>query len=473
MWYTIAKKEIRSSFRNRQLYIVTAIIWLLLLVAALGGYKNYKSTSDNREQASKMFRHEWEEQKANPHSAAHFGTYLFRPQTFVSLLDIGINNFTGTTYRVEAHAQHDLDSSQAEASDIAMRLGELTVALIFQILIPLIALFLAFSSITGEREQHTLKMLYMQGVKPIHLLIGKIAGNYLLLLFFVAPAILFMVGCLLLNFSSDPISLRMVLLIVFYLVYFFVITSLFVFISVLCKNSKASLLCGLGAWMIFCILLPRITTGIADDAYTLPSRFEFNKNVSTGYSKGINDDKDVYKRREDYLKQVLAQYKVDTVTKLPVNFDGLSMQYGEDYQSKVYDLYINGLYQKLEQQQRILSAVSFIDPFMSIQQLSAGLSGSDVYHYVDFQKRATKYRNEFIRTLNMDMAHGDPKYLSYDYTIGPDFFKRMKNFDYRLPKTWWVLKSHLYSVISLSVWCLAIVMLIVPVSRHIKKSIVT
>lgn len=467
MWSIIAKKEIQTALKTKLFYIATAIIWLLLIVAAIGGYKNYKTAQTNRAQASQMFRHQWEKQKANPHSAAHFGTYLFKPLTFLSLYDLGLSNYTGTTYRVEAHTQHDVNAADVQKRDVHMRFGELSVAGIFQILIPLIIVFMAFSSITREREEQTLKMLYVQGAKPVHLLWGKIAGNYFLILAITLPAFLLMMVSLFFNPSNDPAFLRLLLFVLSYLFYFLIIVALVNCVSAMAQSSGSSLLINLGLWIFFCIFMPRFATGIADQTYQLPSRYEFNKKVSQGFSKGIDGDKNSTERRAEYLKKTLAQYKVDTVTKLPVNFDGLSMQYSEDYNNKVYQRYSIELQKTLITQQHLVGFSSFINPFVAIQQISTGLAGTDLYHHIRFHDQAMQYRNKFISTLNLDMAYSGSEYLTYDYTVGPEFFQAMKHFNYLLPSVTWVIDKHLIAFIALLSWCLLIIVFINLISNRI------
>lgn len=467
MWFIIAKKEIQNALKTKMFYIVTAIIWLLLTVASIGGYKNYKTAQTSRAQASQLFRQQWEEQKANPHSAAHFGTYLFKPLTYLSLFDLGLSNYTGTTYRVEAHQQHDVNAADVQQSDVHMRFGELSVALIFQLLIPLIIIFMAFSSITTEREEQTLKMLYIQGIKPVNLLWGKIAGHYILILGITLPAFMLMMLSLQFNLSDEASFLRLLFFVLSYCLYFFIVVVLVNSVSAIAKSSGSSLLINLGIWVCFCIFLPRFVTGIADQAYQLPSRFEFDKSVSIGFSKGIDGDINSTERRAAYMKEILAQYKVDTVTKLPVNFDGLSLQYSEEYNNKVYKKYAQNLESTLIKQQQLIDVSSFLNPFMAIQQISTGLAGTDIYHHIHFHHQAMEYRNQFIRTLNLDMAYSGSEYLTYDYTVGPDFFKKMKDFEYLLPNINRAFHQHIIAWISLVFWFLLMLFFINFISKRI------
>lgn len=466
-WITIAKKEIGSSLREKTLLIVTAIVYILVLVSVVGGYKNYAAGSAQREQASRDFRHEWEEQEANPHSAAHFGTYLFKPFTFLSLYDTGLNGFTGNSYRVEAHKQHEVNYANIRDRDSSMRFGELTLALIFQTLVPLLVIFAGFSAITREKEDNTLRMLIAQGLPLSQLLWGKLAGNYLLIVLIVAPIFFLMALALPFNPSADILLPRLMAFTGTYLVYFFMISGLVIIVSALSKNSRSALLTSLGIWIVLCILLPRVAARIADKAYKLPSRYEFNQNILRGYTQGLSGDSSYVERGKKFQTQLLKRYRVDSLSQLPVNFTGLAMQNGEDYNTKVYLKYSSQVEEKIDRQQTLMALLGFIDPVISVRQLSMGISGTDYPHHVDFHGKARKYRDNLIKALNMKLAAQKPV-KGAKYTEGQDFYRSIKDFSYHLPPFEWALAHLKASLLSLFLWTIILLLLINPVSRRIK-----
>lgn len=461
----VARKEFTSSFRARLVLLLGVIIWMLLAIATYTGLQRQKDATLKKERAASLFRHEWEEQEANPHSAAHFGTYLFKPNTFLSVYDYGLNKYLGISYRVEAHVQHELNQAEAEATDSQLRFGELTAAMVFQLLMPLLILLVCFNSITSEREGNTLRLLLIQGVTPSSLIWGKILGQYAVMIFIVLPALIAMGIPVLLQGDAGENLLRYGLFAGIYLVYFFVFVSIGVLISAWSRGSAAALVSGIGVWFLLTVLLPRLMMRTIDANDRLPSRYELNRNISQGYSKGMNKDGSSTERYKKYLDSTLKKYGVDSVTKLPVNFDGLSMQYGEDYNAKVYEHYAGRVEQAIKKQQTRLEQVSLFDPFIAVQQISMGLTGTDYAHHLSFHHQAKAYRDEFVRMLNMELANSGSAYLSYDYQVGPDFFKKMKDFTYSQPKALNSIRWHRWAWISLGAWCL-LVMLLVTISAR-------
>jgi ABC-2 type transport system permease protein len=165
MWMIIARKELKEAIRKRVFLVLALLFWSLMGVTAYSSYGHYTNYTGQVKEAENMFRQEWEQQKRNPHSAAHFGTYLFKPLSFLGLYDPGINSYTGNTYRVEAHNQSEMNYAAAQDNDVQQRFGLLTIGLVFQLLMPLLIIFLCAPSITVERGHRTLQILVAQGMQ--------------------------------------------------------------------------------------------------------------------------------------------------------------------------------------------------------------------------------------------------------------------------------------------------------------------
>lgn len=460
----IVKNEIRAALRNRSAVVLAVIFYILVFSALASGYKNYLTGTAQRKQAKQMFRKEWVEQHANPHSAAHFGTYLFKPLGLLSLFDTGLNNYTGNSYRVEAHHQTEVNYAAAQDGDGAMRFGELSFAMLFQLFLPLLIIFFCFKSVAAERENHTLKLLLAQGLKPVKLLWGKILGNYLMVTLIIAPVLVLLT--VLVWWQAPSLLVRLSLWELAYLIYAFLLSGVFVLISALCGSAKTSLLASLGVWTCFFIILPKIVASTATALYPLPSRGEFTKMVEVANAKGLAGDKDRKGRHEAYLKRTLKKYGVDSVNQLPVNFDGLNMQYGEDYLSKVYLKFNAEVRQNINRQLKLYQWAGFVNPYLSVQQLSMGLAGTDYAHHIDFHGKAQRYRDHFIRKLNVKMAFGDANYLKYDYEVGPEFFKQMKDFDYTQPSLNWVFAELGLAPLVMLFWLLLLFLLVNMVAKR-------
>ena len=115
----------------------------------------------------------------------------------------------------------------------------------------------------------------------------------------------------------------------------------------------------------------------------LPTRIEFKEAMSEDRSKGI-DGHNPRGERRDALEKQPRKYKVDKLEDLPINFSGIVMQEDEEYGNMVWDKHFGDLYSKLEKQKSNYQLSGFINPFASLQNLSMGSSGSDMFHHLDF-----------------------------------------------------------------------------------------
>ncbi len=186
---TIARKEFTEMWRDGR-FRWSAVIVLTLLVAALAiGWKNYTSQRAEQERAQAESRESWENQgERNPHSAAHFGVYAFKPKMPLSLVDSGLDNYTGTNVWVEAHYQNPLRGRPIEDATALQRFGEMTAAGVLLLLLPLVIIFLVFDAFAGERVSGTLRQILSVGVTRSQLVLGKTFGILAALLLLLIPA---------------------------------------------------------------------------------------------------------------------------------------------------------------------------------------------------------------------------------------------------------------------------------------------
>jgi hypothetical protein len=107
MVWTIARKELTEMFRDGRFVAAAAIVLVLLLAAVGAGWKHYSDVHAQHSRAQQETREQWLDQgEKNPHSAAHYGVYAFKPKTHLSMIDTGVDPYTGVAVWLEAHYQN-------------------------------------------------------------------------------------------------------------------------------------------------------------------------------------------------------------------------------------------------------------------------------------------------------------------------------------------------------------------------------
>jgi ABC-2 type transport system permease protein len=426
----IAGKELVTVYRNRVVVVNAIIILLLLLVAAYGGYKNYHTVKNSRELAQQEKRQQWLHQDPkHPHFAAHFGTFVYKPKTWLSMMDAGLDNYTGAYAYLEPHRQNDFVFKPAEEDGGAIRFGQLSVALVLQLLVPLLIIFMGFASMTQERDQGTLPLLYSTGVQLHKIALGKVLGQFTALVVILLPALLLCAGFF---YVQAPVGggtwwQRLVLLMGLYGVYFLIFTLLTVYVSTLSRHPGNALLILLCSWILCCIVLPKAAANIGSNRHPLPTQYALREAIQQDIAHGINGHDSKGARAKALEEKLLRQYHVSQVSQLPFNFEGYIMQAGEEYSSLVYDKYFHQLQQTLIDQDKYSRYTGLVDPYLAVQGLSMGLAATDIYTHIDFQQDTEAYRRKFVQQMNEDMKNnsklGDWNYKSTRalYASVPDF----------------------------------------------------
>lgn len=426
-----------------------------VLMAALGftawaGLEEYRVVAQMEGEAKIHLRQQWESMgPSNPHSAAHFGTYVFKKNHALTAFDEGANSYVGRTLYLEGHRQNELVQSDAAQGDVLSRFGKLRPALILQIILPLLLLLFAFQSVRSERDADRLRLLLVQGVSYSKLLYGKLWSLWIPGIGFVLLTLGIQMG--LLGFSG-PLVGRALLLAFGYGLFYWIVIALALWLSSKTVKSYTALSWLLGIWIVWVIFYPKVTYSVAGILYPLPDRVEFSASMKEDRSAlldGHNPEEEALKVLED---SVLHAYGVTSKEELPINFDGLLMQADEEFGNQVWDKHFGELYDQMQKQKSLVQWASLPNPFGNLQSLSMGAAGTDNFHQVDFLREAEDYRRVFIRTLNERHAYGGSKTGDWGYKEDQEFFNSIADFQYAEPSFPDLIRQQTPSLILLLVW---------------------
>ncbi|WP_183906880.1 ABC transporter permease [Rufibacter immobilis] len=452
---SIAQKEFLSTLRDKRFVVLSVLVLLLLLAATVVGLYSAHTLQQERMVAQEEVNHQFHNsQDRHPHRMAHYGSFAFRPKSSLSFLDFGLDSFTGASVFMEAHRQNSANFSQAQQSSSLIRFGEMTVAFVLQMLLPLLIVFLCFGAFTQEKETGTLKILLSQGVSLRRIAWAKIKGYSKTVALVVTPALLLAAGLLFgqNGFDLHPDTVwRLLLFLSFYLVYFFIFIVLSVIISALHRRSSTALVTLLGIWILFCVIIPKAAANLGNTLYTTPTKAQMDADVHEEVAKGIDGHNAQDARAGGLKKELLRKYGVDSLSQLPVNVDGIIMAAGEEQSTRVYREHFDKLTNTFQQQNLISELAAFLNPYLAVRHLSMGMAGSDFSHYLHFQEEAEEYRYKLAQGLN----HLQATRLTYkDKTtrLSSDTWKEFKPFSYETPPVQWALSHHVFSLAALFLW---------------------
>ena len=449
--------EWKGFLRNKLfLFFISFFVILLFIVTFFGIVQNNKQIKSQND-AHSHIREQWDEMNpSNPHSAAHFGTYAFKPNSILNSLDEGVNAVTGLVLRLEGHKQNEVAFSEASQSLTVSKFGKFKVSLLFQFIIPLFLIFLAFNIYTSEISSGRLKLLLVQGNSLRKIVFAKVFSLLslatILLLFTIIAQCLF-------NFSNIELDQVIRLNVFFwsYFIYYFIIISFTVLLSLILKKSTSALSLTIITWLLWTIFLPKTIGNFTESLTPLSTRIELTEKMKQDRSKGIDGHNPFDDRKKELEEEVLARYDVDSISDLPINFAGILMQADEEYGNKVWDKHYGDLYENLETQKRNYQSSGFINPFASLQSLSMASAGTDLFHHLDFLNAAESYRRYFIKTLNDEYAFGGSRTGERGWKASNEFFRSIKDFSYKEANFLSILSKYLIDIFCLLFWGMSLV----------------
>ena len=446
-------KESKELFRDGRIRLAYFIVVLLLGVAVWISTRQYKTVNEQYEVGKSAERAIWDNQgEKNPHSAAHYGTYAFKPKYPLSLLDQGVDKYAGTSIFLEAHKRNEAQFSAAADQTGLARFGDLTPDFILLFIIPLLIILLGYNSFTKEREMGTLTLLKSQGVSNWKWMFGKWMALFLPIL--IITTVLFLIAGLLLNSLQDfgVFSWRSLwTMYLVYIGYYIIFINIVLLISSVTKKSGISLVVGLCLWIVACLAAPKAANNIAETRHPYPSRQEFASNVLKDKKEGLDGHNPWSKEAKLLEEEVLREYGVDSLHQLPFNFDAYRMQKGEEHEAEVYFKHYKHLKEQYIKQAKVYRSLAAISPYLPARFLSMSIAHTDYATHWDFSEAAEEYRIATQKFLNDNFAENS-KLGEWSYRADADLWKELPAFDYSPPDLNFILARNRSNMAILGLW---------------------
>lgn len=471
----IAQQFWKDTFKAKSIYVTLLIMAVLLSYAAYSGWKSYTVQNSIRLHYQEEARKSWENNPdKHPHRMAHFGSFAFRIKHPMAMFDFGMENFTGNAVFLEAHKQNTINFSEASFSTGLLRFGEISMAMLLQLLVPLIIFFLGFSSVAAERANGTLKVMLTQGAGWKEIVIGKSLGLMGLAMLFFIPVVVTLFLLVTIHGLPDKSDtlFRYSATVLAYMVFLQVLCFITVIVSAVSKSSKDTLMKLLAFWLVLFILLPKTTQAVGSYFYPSPSKIEFETDIEKELAlvgDSHNPDDLHFKALRD---SVLTAHEVDAVEKLPFNYSGFVMREGEKISALIYNRHLHSLLEKYQKQNELTRITAFINPYSAICQLSMSLAGTDFESYQFFQHQAESYRYQLAQKMNeLQMEFISNSKLGptdKPYAISHQHWKEFPDFTHQFVSAGIALQNERVPVAALAGWSVLSFLLIFYVSKNAK-----
>ncbi|MEE4281067.1 MAG: DUF3526 domain-containing protein [Pseudomonadales bacterium] len=393
----IAKEEWRQWLRSRlailSLIVFTVLLLFTTLLTTLDAQEARHQRLHQQQQAEETFLNQPDR---HPHRMVHYGHYVFRTPPPLAMFDPGVDAVTGQSLFLEGHRQNSAMFADARAEARTGGFGALTPAKLYHLFLPLLIIALGHGVILREREARTLGPLLAQGVSGVSLYRGKLLALSMLIVLLSLPALFSSVAASL----SGESTVAGLMLYVGNLLYLGVWAVLTLLVSTMTRSRGVALGVLSAVWVLTVLIIPRI--GVTSASATLPTEGKILTDMR------MNDDLrklgDGHNAADPAFAQLraslLAQYNVNNVEELPLNFRGLVASKSETDLTETLNTYAEQRMARERAQAAHLSAFGWVSPYLAIGGASRNLAGTDLATHHRFLREAEAVRYDFVQGLN-------------------------------------------------------------------------
>jgi ABC-2 type transport system permease protein len=465
----IIAKELRDFRSDKRVQWVLLALYLLFALALFSGWHYFTQTQPRHEAAQAASYRQWLAQGTkNPHSAAHYGLYAYKPVPLLAVVDKGMDEYLGVSVWMEAHKQNSVSNRTAHDMADVSRFGSLTVGFVMQFLLPLVIILLTFNAVSKERESGTLRILLSTQTSGVQILAGKGAAVVAVVFgVIVLPMLLVSAGVMLLADGGHGFAVSLPAFGVWSLAVMVSVllwTALGIAVSASVRESGMSLIVLLGVWTFGAFFVPRLSGSLATTLHPTPSAFAFNETIVSEKAKGVDGHNSADARAKELEARVLKEYGVDSLSQLPVSFAGISLQAGEEHDYIVFDKNYGNLFQTFQRQERVLELANILSPVLAAQSISRALAGTDMDKHLHFTHHAEQFRRVIMKTMNDDMRDNgakDKTKRDFGYMADDALWKKIPPYAYSAPELGFALGNQTLSIASLLSWTLAALFMLV------------
>jgi ABC-2 type transport system permease protein len=455
MYLTWRKEMMEIARDGRGALLITVFGALLLLAVWMNHIRVHETRAANDAAASAEYERWLNQGDRWAHSAAHYGVWAFKPIGSLSVVDPGIEPYVGSAVWLEAHYQNAPLHRPAQDATLIERFGALSPAIVLGVVAPLMMILLGFGAVAHERERGVWTLALAQGGRSGPMLWAKSFSLLTWLLLAALPGVLLLVWSVCFSSIGAVDSIwRLLAWIGVFAVYLATVAMFVVAVSALARTSLAALGALLVVWVVATVWLPRLTPQITNSVVALPTLQSFGEQM--GKSLGDAEGGDA---AEALKARLLAQYGVERVEDLPINWTGISLQDSEARGAVVFDRFWGELFDAIDAQQRLQSWFGFLSPSLVTKMLSERLAGNDFLHYRAFLSQAEQHRRVIQQTLNAEIAE-HPDRDGGRHLSNRELWERIPAFQFTRPPSPQLLRDSAVEICSLLIWAVLAAVLV-------------
>lgn len=307
-------------------------------------------------------------------------TLLVKPNPLLFLTEGG-DKYRPSAYQLSPKGR--MSAMPGKARNFKMPdIPELDWAFIIKIIFTLYVLLLGYASISGEKEQGTLRLILSNSCGRIKFLVSKYIAIILTVLIPLIVGVL--ISLIIIGISIPQVLtleslMRVLLLLSLAIAYLSIFAFLSLLISSLIHQSSVVLLVLLAVWILFAIIIPNVPSILSEEFSKVPSEYEIANQVGPMIQKQVWE-------RIDQIRKKVEQGEIKSEQQLKQETDAAFEQGQQD---------LAGHYQNYEaamnQRASLARNLSRISPTALFQFASENIAQTGVNQEEQFQNDARNY----------------------------------------------------------------------------------
>lgn len=460
----LVRLELAILRRDRRAWWSLLMLGLLILLSFAAIASGNANSDADKQSVATAERARWLGQgEKDPHSAAHYSIFAFKPAPPLAPLDPAVEPFVGQTIWLEAHHQNDMLYRPQQNASLLHRIGFASPAALITGFGPLVVFLIAFTLVAQDRERGTMRLALGTAIRPALIVRAKALAAWLSAVgILVLPvSVLGVVWLAFTGAVTGDALLRIIGWMAVMSAYLALLAAIGVTLSLAMANARIALAGLFGLWILFALVLPRVASGMADVARPLPSSQQVRQQMAEEAPAFWSDEQNALAR-----EQLLKRYGVTRIEDVP-NPRMAELDLRERHSHAVFDRILGDFYGKVAQQDRLFATAGFFSPAVAAQAASASVTGSDFSHHRHFIDTAETYRRNLVNAMNADgmrhRAHGTERHLNDER-----LWSQIPEFAYSAPPLGRLSATALPAVAALVAWLLAAIALLAVSARRIR-----
>lgn len=453
-------------WRERRVLTFAAFVLAAALIAAAAQFMEIHRGDLDKSAVAHAERERWLNQGVkDPHSAAHYSIYAFKPAAPLAVLDGGVESYVGQTVWLEAHVQNDLLYRPKGEATLLQRAGSAGPSGLVVLLAPLVVFLLAYFVVAVERDRGTFALALSSARTPRVLMLSRALLLWLVAALVLVAPIALVAGASAVArdvFSAD-VGARLAIWTTVMIAYVGVLVFVGLAVVLRVRDVRLAMLALFGFWALVVAIAPRALANAVEVIRPLPSTESVKTRMETEapayWGAEVSDAR---------LAALLQKYGVSRKQDLPVDERGSQLDAAENHSHEVFDRVLGDFYDRVEGQDRLFGDLGWLSPAVAVQSLSALLAGTDFHHHRPFIDAAEHYRRALVNRMNSELVKRPLNDGEARYTAGAELWAQVPEFRFEPPQLGSVSGFAGAPALALSAWLAVAVLAFVVACRKVQ-----